>query len=250
MTLKVIWALFCQQMDIQPKTWGEVFEVYEIGIIQPNAYHEQGSFRRVRVTAAQIDAFVVHLVEKAHATTLPDAPRNAGSWCMYCDGKQLCPEIIKETSAVARLQFTEISQPEALTVQHLPNPETMTMEQILKFKELMPVLKNWDETLDNFLVNQIRKGVVVPGFKRVQKISRKKWHDADNAVTTLMNLVPETKLYKKTLMSPTQAIEYLKTQKNYIEHLWFVPDAGDTLAPDSDRRMPLTNTAQTDFDYI
>lgn len=73
------------------ETGAPVKEV-EIVVVQPRCPHPDGPVRRQRIPAIDLLEFRADLLDAVARTEDPNAPRNAGEWCMFCEVQAVCPE--------------------------------------------------------------------------------------------------------------------------------------------------------------
>ena len=87
---------------------------------------------------------------------------NTGDHCGYCPGRGFCPPTSGELSAMLRM---DVTAPDML-------------KKILPFNDLKRIIKN-AETLLDLADAQTNEGVVIPGFKRVAKQSKRSYADVE-----------------------------------------------------------------------
>lgn len=63
----------------------------EIGIIQPNAIHKKGSYRKAKVSKKEIKKYIEFFKRGVERTQKPNPKFMAGNWCFFCPGKFTCP---------------------------------------------------------------------------------------------------------------------------------------------------------------
>ncbi len=192
-------------------------------IIQPP------TIRRWTTTPARIAQFEQQLVAAVKQAMKPDAPLQHGDHCRWCAGKPICP---KMTGAVDR----------ALLVQ-LKSIDVDTLGQYLKNADL---LEGWITDLRALAFQLLEKNIAVPGYKLVQKQSRRKWTNEQAARKALLDMgLKESVVVETSIMSPAQAEKALKKRwADLPEGLVKSESSGTTLAPESDPRPAVLQIGQ------
>jgi len=192
-------------------------------IIQPP------TIRRWTTTPERIAQFEQQLVAAVKQAMKPDAPLQHGDHCRWCAGKPICP---KMTGAVDR----------ALLVQ-LKSIDVDTLGQYLKNADL---LEGWITDLRALAFQLLEKNIAVPGYKLVQKQSRRKWTDEQAARKALLDMgLKESVVVETSTMSPAQAEKALKKRwADLPEGLVKSESSGTTLAPESDPRPAVLQIGQ------
>ena len=192
-------------------------------IIQPPA------IRRGVTTPKRIAEFEQQLVAAVKTAMKPDAPLMHGDHCRWCAAKPVCPRM---TGAVDR----------ALKVQ-LESIDAATLGKYLQNAEL---LEEWIKDLRALAHRMLEKNVPVPGYKLVQKQSRRKWTDEQAARKALLDMgLKESVVVETSIMSPAQAEKALKKRwADLPEGLVKSESSGTTLASEDDPRPAVLQIGQ------
>lgn len=192
-------------------------------IIQPPA------IRRWVTTPKRIAEFEQQLVAAVKTAMKPDAPLMHGDHCRWCAAKPVCPRM---TGAVDR----------ALLVQ-LKSIDVDTLGQYLKNADL---LEGWITDLRALAFQLLEKNIAVPGYKLVQKQSRRKWTDEQAARKALLDMgLKESVVVETSIMSPAQAEKALKKRwADLPEGLVKSESSGTTLASEDDPRPAVLQIGQ------
>lgn len=91
----------------------------------------------------------------------------------------------------------------------IPDPETLTDEQIARVIELSPMLSKWLDKVESMAAARLLAGKEIPGLKVVAGRSNRKWTSDTDASKLLLNYLPTADIYVKKLVSPAQAEELL-----------------------------------------
>ena len=137
----------------------------------------------------------------------------------------------------------------------LPSPELLSLEQIAKVLTLSSLLAVYANEVAAYAQNMMERGQEVPGFKLVAKKSNRKWNDdakEASIITAVEMAVGSEKI--KDFYEPTKFLSPSKLEKaggkkveNAIASFWHKPEAGATIASESDKRRALPAPAAMDF---
>ena len=193
-------------------------------IVQPRA----GANRIYDTWPTTID-WVEDLVDMAvkavAAAQTTDAPIKPGSHCRWCTARPICPA----HTALAT---------DALT--HTPSAASSVELAVLL--EKAELLRHWVNDVFALAQRELENGANVPGWKLVDKQPRRQWLDAAAADFKMRSKYKVAQMYKRELISPTQAEKLNK--KYYAKHLAPLVESkssGLTIVPDSDKRDAVVN---------
>jgi hypothetical protein len=81
-------------------------------IVQPRAFHPDGSVREEILAPSVLREFAGVLIGAAALTEDPNAPRVAGDWCRFCPAKSsnagVCPALKEKGKEIMRADFSDI----------------------------------------------------------------------------------------------------------------------------------------------
>lgn len=182
----------------------EIDEV-EIVIHQPRKDH----IDRWVVTRDTIDVWVRDFGTAAALTTVEDAPLvPSEKACQYCKAKATCPALGALVNEYTT-QDKDFLPWEDLTEDTIAHP-SWNLSDVLPKIEL---IEAWCEAVKAEAYKRLSTGQAVKGFKLVKgKEGNRKWFDTDVVESAFQALhIPDEQIYKKTVISPTQAEKVLKT---------------------------------------
>lgn len=185
----------------------------------------------------------------------------AGPHCKWCPAIALCPKSREMALETARIDFLPVTAKSDSLPERLPQPGDMTPEQLGIVLDRMALLEAWVKAVEMHALERAQGGVSIPGYKLVAKRSNRK----------LVEGVTVAKLAKALTLSPEQVTETeiksparleaeirkvfggdkeklsrsLAKLESHVEK----PDAGVTLAKESDRR-PAVVKAALDFQPV
>jgi len=99
--------------DINEMAEGQKYRKYRNVIIQPNAAQRR-PVNEHTFSHGKLVTFLKKAENAAQVAKLPDAPRNAGSWCFFCRAKDNCSTRRAKARAAASDEFGEWKDPEAI----------------------------------------------------------------------------------------------------------------------------------------
>jgi Protein of unknown function (DUF2800) len=220
-------------------------EYVELVIVQPRCPHPDGSVRRHKFMVIDLLDFRADLLDAVARTEAADAPLVAGDHCRWCPAAGLpCPELEAKAQQTARDEFALV--PVANT-----DVTTFDAERMARFLAWAPTVEHLIESARQFAYAQAMRGVVIPGWKLVEKRATRKWTDEEQLVEYMKKaeVDPET-LYEKKIKSPAQ-VEKLLGKKQFApiaKQFVKKESSGNTLAPESDEREAVrVLTAQEEF---
>lgn len=161
----------------------------------------------------------------------------AGAWCRFCRAKNTCRARAEEFLALTKLEFRA--------------PALLSDDEIAEVLKKSDELAKWASDVYAFAQDQaILHDKVWPGFKLVEGRSNRKYtSEAD--VADAAEAAGYADIYKKTLIGVTEMERLMgKSEFSRILGAFVVKPQGKiTLAPDSDRRDPITKSiAMADFE--
>ena len=222
------------------KEVGLTVDKIEMVIVQPRAPHKAGPIRRWEIDVDDLKDWTKKLKDGALATEKPDAPCFAGDWCRWCHASGSCTAIHDKALSVAQAEFSG-------KVIKLPEPGTLTDEQIGKILNFTPIIQMWLKSIHAHIQSTLETGGKFEGFKLVQGKTNRRWVDEKEV----------TKKFKKfdiftdpKLKSPAQLEKIKGIGKKGIEGLWEKPEGKKTMAPSHDKRPEVPPSIETAFKHV
>lgn len=213
-------------------------------IIQPRAT-EVPDVQSVELPAkAVLDWAENELYVAAHRVDEPGAPLVPGPHCQFCDALGDCPAQARLASEVAGQDFLEAQAMPALPA---------TPEDIARVLRAAPMIDAWLRAVEERAYDLLSAGKKIDGYKLVRKKSNRKWPTDDHQkllnALRLMGVPAKASdlLTEPELVTPAELERRVgKKHADAINAVATKPDAGNTIARESDRR-PSVNAAD-DFD--
>lgn len=211
-----------------------------LGVVQPRNHDGDSVIRYFKITLADLHYWRDHTLKPATiAADDPAAPLRAGNHCRFCPALGSCAAAKQFASEVARVDFERII---------LPQPAMLSPADKARVLDSEPLLTAWFKAVGEHVLADLQKGLVVPGYKLVQKRANRQWVNEEEAEVKLIAAIGD-KAYTKKILSPAQAEKALgKKNAALVSALTFKPDNGLTLAAEDDRREEVSPLdAASDF---
>lgn len=242
-------------------TW-KISEIWLV-IVQPRAWNvEDGQ----EVSPWQMDVidvinFAADVEAGVAAAKAPDAPLNPGPWCRYsyqCDAAAVCPAKERATLDALTLTYNDtvigIEADNLLPVQTIAEDTLGGPERIGEILKGIDVLQAWANQVREYAEAHMLAGnLVIPGWKVVEKIGRRKWvaDDADIAAHLELFGLDGDLVAPRKIVTITEAEKLMKAEgvsKDDREAFMLAntikESSGATIARDSDKRPALDAVAQ------
>ena len=158
--------------------------------------------------------------------------------CQWCKARSTCRALAKHNYELSLSHFDDLEAPLVA-----PSPNTLTADEIALLLPKLPLLKQWAGDLEQFALDTLASGGVVPGYKLVEGRSLRQWGSEDEAEEKLEKLLGSSAFVTK-LISPAQAEKALgRAKAGEIADLVVKPRGKPTLAPESDPRSAYGDSA-------
>lgn len=187
---------------------------------------------------------------RANPFKQPFAPSDDG--CTFCPAYEFCDartrwllgdvieaEVIDLTPAV-------LESPLAAPLPELPEPASLSPKQLSRILKVAPLLSKWLEKTEKYVAaSMLQHGVKYDDFKVVATRPHRKWREPAEAQEFLAALLGQDVVAPRSLITPAQALELLKTldktqRDDILEMLYpmiYQPEGQPTIAPASDKRL-------------
>lgn len=168
----------------------------EMRVVQPRAFHPEGTCRSWRVKGSDLRGFANQLHHSACVSQQENPPTKAGDWCKHCTASKGCLTLQKNAAAITdRVQTLQL---------HDLTPEHAAVE-IAYLRRAKTLLTERLEGLETEIMEQIRKGAKVPGFTIGYGRGSVKWNKPDAEVIALGDLLGVDLRKPEKPITPTQA---------------------------------------------
>jgi hypothetical protein len=232
----------------------------ELVIVQPRAFNagDEEGVKRWSMPLVDIIEYPYELNLLIEATKQENAPLVPGEHCRFCPASTICHA--REQKMVEESGFSGISLPElADQIPVIAPPDYEHMARVIAaYEQLGAWINDLRTALDDYLLG----GGKVPGWKVVEKVSRRKWVAADSQVAEWLELmygVPREESCPPKLVTISDAKKLLKDyagRANYADaeralttNFTIKESSGLTTAPESDRR-PAVEPVAAEFGSV
>lgn len=222
------------------------YETVEVVIVQPRAVHRDGPIRRWTLSIAELDSFAEQLKVKIEATRAHNANLVVGEWCKktFCPAMATCPAVRGRVQRDAMVVFDK-------PVVSLPAPETITVLEMRRLLEGMPLIEQWLKSVWAYAEQRANNGEEVLGFKLVRgREGNRKWVNPEDTLALFEAGLTEDDMYEQNLKSPAVLEKISKEAKAAIKNLTTRSEGKIILVPEDDPREAVQPNATDVFSLI
>jgi len=205
-------------------------------VIQPRAMHPDGPVRQYSYSRDEIMDFGTELIDAAHESLKPNAPRLAGDHCKFCKAAGTCSALRNDALAVAQDEFGAVK-----------DINDLIPAEVADYLEKVPLIEEWIKSLRRHANYILESGNALPGYKLVEKRPTRRWRVEDEFVAwATQEGLDDDDIYEKKLKSPSQ-IERIVGKKNLPTSLVMAVSTGTSMVADTDNRPAIATLAIDDF---
>lgn len=159
-----------------------------------------------------------------------------GHWCKWCRVKPLCAKMAETNLDLAKDEFKE--------------PQLLSDDRLVEVFTQLPMLKDWAESVAEYLLKQALAGKEVPGYKVVEGRTQRKWAD-EAQVREILSVDHDPSEFMVTKLAGIPAIEKLlkKDFQPLLGDLVVIPQGSPTLVPLSDKRPAMNGLSQAKAEF-
>lgn len=199
-------------------------------IVQPRAFHHEGSIRREEYTPIELFNFAGDLTKYIAETEKPNAAISPGEWCHFCNAKAKCPVLHDKAVEAAKQEFS---------VQKPYDPEKLS-----KTLELLPAIEAWIKGVREFAYSEAEQGRCPPGHKLVAKRASRQWSDVNKVASHINHSFTRdiaVQCFSEPELKSVAQIEKIMGKKDFVQLQEQVVSisSGTTLVGDDDKRPPV-----------
>lgn len=159
-----------------------------------------------------------------------------GYWCKWCRVKPLCAKMAEANLDLAKDEFKD--------------PQLLSEDRLVEVFTQLPMLKDWAESVAEYLLKQAIAGKEVPGYKVVEGRTQRKWAD-EAQVREILSVDHDPSEFMVTKLAGIPAIEKLlkKDFQPLLGDLVVTPQGSPTLVPLSDKRPAMNGLSQAKAEF-
>ena len=151
------------------------------------------------------------------------------SACKWCDHKVDCVALRTHIDDVMTGEFDDLTDIDG-KADDIPQDH---IKAILDNKDL---ITSFIKAVESRALEMAEAGEHISGYKMVRGRRNMAWTDVEKAEVYLLRKLKQEGTYKKTIITPTQAVKALGKDNKFIQKLMARPEGAITLAPLSDKR--------------
>jgi len=223
-------------------------EEFTLAIYQPRLDHiDEFTYYRDELLAFADE--VRNAIDDANAVTDDDVVEKStpGDHCTFCTAKQTCRKFHEVNAHDVSDDFEDLTKFKVRTTTTGVTPDEISY-MLTKIKSV----QSWLTTIEEYALDTLSTGGVIPGWKLVEGRSNRRWTDVDDALSALkkqrtVNI--DTYAPRKFITAP--ALEKIMGVKKFAKKfgdLITKPKGKPTIAPANDKREAIDVTA--DFEDL
>ena len=160
-----------------------------------------------------------------------------GEWCRFCKAKAACR---------ARSDYN-------LEMEHFSStaPALLTNDELGGILQRSRDLAAWSKDMEAYVLRMLLTGAKIPGWKAVEGRSVRIWTNQEAAFRTATETgIEEAMLYERKPVT-LATLEKLLGKKQFepLQPFIIIPPGKPTLAPETDKRPPITARATAEDDF-
>lgn len=219
----------------------EKWSKLRITIVQPRAYHHDGTVRSWDVPRGDLLDYKIKFAAASLATHEENAPLVAGSHCKFCKAQPMCRAYANFVGATLKIDlFDKNSKP--------VNPEMLTREEISAIFFRLKEIDGWSAMLKDYVQAESINKNPLPDTKLVATREMRSWIDPKAAEAVFGG---NEKAYEKKFKTAPQMEKTLgKKEFAKFENLVKKVSTGSTVVHVSDPRPSIRPTAENEFGAV
>ena len=208
---------------------GELDQVttVKIAIVQPRAYHEEGTVREWSVLAADLRGYINTLATNANRALSDEAETKSGNHCKHCTARHAC-----STALEAGIQLFEVAG--------APVPSELSDEAMGLQLSIITRARKQLEFLETAYTEQvtakIKAGKAVSGWDVRNSYGREKWANSVEEVIAMGDMMEKDLRAEQKAITPAQA-KKLGLDEDVVKAYSEKPHRGLKLVPENETRV-------------
>lgn len=163
--------------------------------------------------------------------------------CQWCAHQTNCDALKNHVTDVVTGAFDDLDEIEG----QADKVDTTHIKSILDNADL---IIGFVKAIQDVALEKMQEGVAIDGYKIIKTRKNKKWLNVDDAEKYLVRKLKQSGAYKKTLITPTQAIKAVgKENASHLEKLFTVPE-GDLKVVSNDTKGEAVTIVVDQFDEV
>lgn len=236
----------------------------ELVVVQPRAFNAGDSegIKRWSMPLVDIIEYPYELNLAIAATKEPNAPLVPGEHCRFCPASTICHAREQQFLEAVHKDYAGISLPELAEDTRTADRNVLDFEHTARIITAYEALGSWVNDLRQAFDEHLLGGGTIPGWKVVEKVSRRKWVASDGEVADWLDLmygVPRDEACPPKLVTITEAKKLIKdyagrdkyadAERALTTQFTIKESSGLTTAPESDKR-PAVEPVAAEFGSV
>ncbi|TDW21090.1 uncharacterized protein DUF2800 [Rhizobium azibense] len=188
------------------------FNLVQLGIYQPRAFHRDGIYRKWVVSVADLERMAADIIEAGRRAYAPNPTATPGEWCKHCPVATRC-------EALAHTNYARIS------LVHSQAHRDMTPLEISREKDFLDeaeaTLKARKKAVDAEMEQRARREAI-PGYRLEMGKGKRRFNVPGDVIRLMTGVNPYT---APDLCTPAELIRR-GASKDAVHALSIVPDTG------------------------
>ena len=205
----------CAHADDKTTSFFDYAEHLVCVIVQPKVSHQPQAVKYpLNITLAE---FCIEISEAIELTKKKNPPKESGKHCQYCPAAPYCGT--KKQSVKSALAI-----------------KPALSETLADALDMVDEVQQWIKDVEKAAHDLLEKGVIVPGYKLVEKRATRKWKNNIEASNALGNY---DGTWDRKLKTPAQVEKLFKKHKIDfdLDQLIIKESSGTTVVPETDKRV-------------
>ena len=157
--------------------------------------------------------------------------------CKWCPHQVNCEALTAHVEDVVKGAFNGIEDIDG-------QADKVPMEHIKKILDNEDLITSFIKAVKVVALERMEHGEAITGYKLVKSRKHKAWRDKNEAAEMLEKEFGEDG-FKKSIITPTQALKLATQRMVDIGDSWYVPEGDVVLAPNSDKREAIKGVSDS-----
>jgi hypothetical protein len=216
-----------------------IYDFKEVSLIVVQPRMEGNEWSQWNITIDELLAYEQILIAGVTEVYSESPKYDSGEHCRFCKAKATCPLLKGQTEDLIQQSFAAVPFEEK---PKLPEIKTLDNDTIVKVLKHSKQIENWFKAVSAHAYEMLENGEELEGYKLVKSKSNRKFIDEGQFIEDhiLLEASFEDSLFAPKKLLALGKLEKLIGKAELAPYL-YKPDAGNTIAPISDKRAETPN---------
>lgn len=229
-------------------------------IVQPRCISPEGSTREWSTSSEYIIQDYAQILKDAlKQVDKKNPPLKDGAHCFFCLAKFICPLKRQKLAESVQTDFANLDVDVDFDLieepKHLPSKQQISAivedtEYLEKVLRAAPSIREFLSQLEEKALSDAIKGRIPTGFKLVEKSTRRKWTNEQEAYESLSLFFGEEDLLTQPKLKSFTELEKLKGASKLVSSLTSKPKGNFELVFIGSKKKKIVDSIQEDFENI